>query len=123
GSLSANLNPSLTNSYSWNDVSPLSGTNYYRIKSVDRDGAFTYSKIVKATLTGMEASLRAYPVPAASEVQLTFPPSGSAQILTIFSNDGRIKEHIKVAKDAPSVTLIISSYPAGLYWVRGQNGL
>lgn len=123
GSVSATLNPSLTNSYSWNDVSPLHATNYYRIKSVDRDGAFTYSKIVKATFTGMEASLRAYPVPAASEVQFTFPPSGAAHILTVYSNDGRIIEHIKVAKNAPSATLTIGSYPAGVYWVRGQNGL
>jgi hypothetical protein len=34
------------NQYSFSDVQPLFGANYYRLKMVDRDGSFRYSNIV-----------------------------------------------------------------------------
>jgi hypothetical protein len=36
--------------YAYRDEEPLTGTNYYRLKQVDRDGSFTYSKIISAHL-------------------------------------------------------------------------
>jgi hypothetical protein len=35
--------------YRFTDTNPLSGINYYRLKQVDFDGKYTYSKIVSAT--------------------------------------------------------------------------
>lgn len=37
-------------SYHFTDKMPESGINYYRLKQIDRDGAFEFSKIVSATL-------------------------------------------------------------------------
>lgn len=38
----------MTASYSFLDISPNSGKNYYRLKSVDLDGTFTYSDVILA---------------------------------------------------------------------------
>ena len=39
------------NSYSFTDKTPTNGINYYRLKSVDKDGSLSFSKIVSASLT------------------------------------------------------------------------
>ena len=39
------------NGYEANDVQPLTGINYYRLKMVDKDGKFNYSIIIKVDLT------------------------------------------------------------------------
>lgn len=38
------------NNYSSEDESPVNGNNFYRIKSVDKDGSFKYSRVVKVTI-------------------------------------------------------------------------
>lgn len=38
--------------YSWTDPSPMKGNNFYRLKSIDTDGSFEYSKILKVSLDG-----------------------------------------------------------------------
>ncbi len=41
------LNTAGRNSYIFTDVNPLSTDNYYRLKMVDLDGTFTYSKVIR----------------------------------------------------------------------------
>lgn len=36
--------------YRFNDLSPINGMNYYRLKMVDKDGHFTFSKVVSVNL-------------------------------------------------------------------------
>ncbi len=50
--------------YNFVDANPLSGNNYYRLKMVDNDGAFTYSNIVFIKLNQTSLKLYAYPNPA-----------------------------------------------------------
>ena len=38
--------------YSYTDIKPLQGANYYRLKQVDKDGKFTYSQIVSVVFNG-----------------------------------------------------------------------
>lgn len=41
-----NGNSNLIVNYSFNDVKPLIGTNYYRLKQLDKDGKYIYSEVV-----------------------------------------------------------------------------
>lgn len=41
--------------YSFVDQSPVNGTNYYRIKGVDKDGAFMYSSILRVNVGNSKA--------------------------------------------------------------------
>lgn len=49
-------NTSGTQYYSFNDNSPLQGIAYYRIRSVDRDGKFSYSKIAVVSEYDLQSS-------------------------------------------------------------------
>ena len=48
-------------SYIHTDETPLRGRSYYRLRQVDRDGSYTYSKVVSVRTTGTDAP---YPNPA-----------------------------------------------------------
>ncbi|HEX4852011.1 MAG TPA: T9SS type A sorting domain-containing protein [Puia sp.] len=49
GTVKAKGFSSTTSDYSYKDALPLNGTNYYRLKMVDLDGKFKYSKVVYVT--------------------------------------------------------------------------
>ena len=46
----ASLTASQASTYNWIDNAPLSGTNYYRIKAIGKDGTVEYTGIVKVTI-------------------------------------------------------------------------
>lgn len=52
----------MTTSYSFLDISPNSGKNYYRLKSVDLDGTFTYSNVILAEWSS-NSNVNIYPNP------------------------------------------------------------
>jgi hypothetical protein len=82
-----NGNSTSTLNYNYNDARPLSGTNYYRLKQIDRDGRFTYSNIVvlKSKITDITLS-SVYPNPATRELNLVIT-SPSAEKVTIIVTD------------------------------------
>ena len=56
-------NNNSTGNYNWLDKQPATGDNYYRIKNVDRDGSFAYSKIVKVNRVVAAGEISVYPNP------------------------------------------------------------
>src|SRR5690606_35391380 len=49
--------------YHFNDSSPLSGKNYYRLKMIDKDATFTYSRIESVVMEITGIALKLYPNP------------------------------------------------------------
>jgi hypothetical protein len=57
--------------YQYNDKQPLQGNNYYRVKSVDVDGAWSYSAIATVNIKeGMNIISSLYPNPANENITL-----------------------------------------------------
>ena len=56
-------NLSADTKYNWYDATPLRGTNFYRIKSVDADGQLTYSPVMKVNLDKSIKGFTVYPNP------------------------------------------------------------
>jgi fibronectin-binding autotransporter adhesin len=52
-----------TNSYGWFDASPVNGSNWYRIKSMEKSGKQSYSQVVKVNLGKTAITINAYPNP------------------------------------------------------------
>ncbi len=50
-------------SYSWTDSKPFDGNNFYRVKSVSKDGKINYTKVVKVVIEKMAATISIYPNP------------------------------------------------------------
>jgi hypothetical protein len=49
--------------YSWSDLQPIVGVNYYRIKAIDRDGKRAYSQFLRVYYGRVDNSLAIYPNP------------------------------------------------------------
>jgi hypothetical protein len=56
------------NQYSFVDESPLTGVNYYRLRQVDNDGTFEYSKVVDALVRPDTPMVLVSPNPASSQL-------------------------------------------------------
>jgi hypothetical protein len=68
-----------TQNYQWLDEHPVTGTNYYRIRSVGRDGKVTYSTIVNVAMVLASPSIGIYPNPITDGIihlQLINQPEG-----------------------------------------------
>ena len=70
-------NSSVTNNYSFTDMNPLQGDNYYRLKQTDYDGKFTYSNIEFINMKTRDETITMYPNPLNSGQRLTFRLSNS----------------------------------------------
>lgn len=71
--------------YAFNDENPLIGKCYYRLKSVDFDRSFEYSKVVFVEFTGSK-SLTVYPSPGNGEsitLSTNFDPQANTNIMVM----------------------------------------
>ncbi|HEY4060882.1 MAG TPA: T9SS type A sorting domain-containing protein [Puia sp.] len=73
GKVTAAHNSAQTTNYSYTDLSPAAGNNYYRLKMVDLDGSSVYSKIVVVNFSTAAGSVIAtYPNPAHGSFRILF---------------------------------------------------
>jgi hypothetical protein len=106
--------------YTYLDAAYLTGSNYYRLKSVDNDGQYKYSTIVlfkvgKNTLT---SALKVYPVPATSQLTVFHDPATPSSTISIVSTDGRVLKTLIPVQGATETQVNISSLKSGLYMIR-----
>ncbi|MBA2563027.1 MAG: T9SS type A sorting domain-containing protein, partial [Chitinophagaceae bacterium] len=64
----AKHNNSDTINYQWTDITPVSGVNYYRIKTVSLNGGIQYSNTVKVTMPYDKAGITIFPNPVVNGV-------------------------------------------------------
>lgn len=64
GRINAGNNSDSLQQYVYNDNKPFQGINYYRLKQVDKEGRFTYFKIVSVSLEKTGVQYVIYPNPA-----------------------------------------------------------
>jgi hypothetical protein len=89
GTVEGSGTTTLLHNYSFNDpLANLSGIIYYRLKDVDVDGKFGYSKIVALRLDGssMSASFSAYPNPFVSNIKLSVTSERTTNALVSLTN-------------------------------------
>lgn len=102
--------------YSYTDRQPLSGMNYYRLKQVDFDGNFEYSKVVSVDFRhgGRPATLS--PNPVGSELFLTLPAEATNGPLsaTIYDLNGKVWQQATLT----GTSIPVSGLPSGLYFIK-----
>lgn len=108
--------------YRFSDETPLPGANFYRLRQVDFDGAFSYSPVVSAVF-GKHSAMLLYPSPATGELNLELEnPSEEASVWQIFDQTGRMVQ----SGELPGQTLVrttdVSNLPPGIYTIRVNSG-
>ena len=105
------------NSYGFIDINPIMGINYYRLKMKDKDGSFTYSKVVLVQLNVNQLPFTVVPNPAQDIVTIKGDNIATIQLI---DNIGRVVKVVSF-KDATNPTLSVSKLPVGFYHIRVQS--
>jgi len=91
GEVSANGNSTQKQSYSYTDPAPSVLTSFYRLKMADKDGIYTYSRVITVTTATEFTGIRLFPNPARETLQVQYEAarSGSLQLM-VTDAGGRI---------------------------------
>jgi len=115
----------LAASYKFEDTNPLA-LSYYRLKMMDLDGSYEYSKIIVLENTSAATgNVLVYPNPTQHAINLAFDSENSTDyLITITDLTGKIMSRITYeAYSGKNVKEInIANYPAGFYQVNVSGG-
>lgn len=102
----------------WHENAP-KGINYYRLKMIDADGKYNYSKVVSATVKGADNfNIEAFPNPVKNivSVQLNGAIKGKGSV-TITDVTGRVvKSAIQVTSNKTDIN--VSELSSGVYLIN-----
>jgi subtilisin-like proprotein convertase family protein len=76
--------------YLLNDLKPYPGGNYYRLKQVDKDGKYSYSKIVKIDFQVPGSDFIIYPNPAISKSTVRVSNEAKQLIIALSDASGKL---------------------------------
>jgi len=122
GNVSANgSNASAKYSYTDKDADKQSSsTLYYRLKIVDKDGAFTYSNIISLTINEMNSPVIVYPNPVSDVLNLRISLATREHIhIRVIDMQGKVmyKETKLVRNGRDEININTKSWPAQSYSV------
>jgi Secretion system C-terminal sorting domain len=124
GTVKAKGFSSTTSNYFLTDKSPLSGTGYYRLKMVDLDGKFVYSKTVTVTTENSSVPLVVYSNPFSDQIRLKINLSRPQNLMMTVS-DMQGKTYITQSYQAQSGDNFVNIQPSltssGMYILKIQG--
>jgi hypothetical protein len=123
GSTNAIGNSGATIDYRFFDALPLNGNNYYRIKSIDKSGAFRYTNIVVLNLNTLITGIKVYPNPITTgSFMLMLQGMAAGQYgIQLFTNQGQqiLFKEIKHLGGSTTIKLNLpAGLSAGMYFIR-----
>ncbi len=103
--------------YTFTDVKPLEGINYYRLRMIDQNNQSSTS-VVKRVDFSTSPSITIYPNPAKDFINIKIPfETGSSFIGCIRNSKGQIvMDKIQFSKENNSI--LINEWPAGVYFLK-----
>jgi len=113
------VNPAISG-YSYLQVSPAPGANYYRLRLIAPDGSFTYSQIVTINVGAVSTGLSIYPNPAHSSIAVSLPQMSGTAVIGIYNSTGILMQWL--VSGAAINTIDISRWAAGMYTVKVMEG-
>jgi hypothetical protein len=104
------------NTYEWFDHSPIPGENFYRLKMLDHDESYSFSRMIMIRAGSVSPeSLFVFPNPATNSISLgSTGISGTAEIDIHNSLGIKVK---RVLGYKPDTKLDVHSLPAGVYTI------
>ena len=113
----ASSNSSGTNDYAYTDNFLSLSLYFYRLKMIDQDGSFSYSKIIR-TASGSTVTPNVFPNPVTKNVSISgLDVTGHVEITTLLGVPLK-----RLAVTASTQTINLSPYPAGIYVLKYVTG-
>ncbi len=98
------------------------GTNYYRLKQLDVDGAFEYSKIESIKIEGKVAQFEIYPNPTTDLVNIYVKKEEVPGTLLLMDQVGRTVASYAMDQFTNRQTLHLGNLPRGVYYLSLSLG-
>lgn len=113
-------NSSTLKNYQYNDITGFAPVYYYRLKQVDADGKWVYSSTVLIK-NASDGAVTVYPNPVRDRFVINITDRSLLNTSAVLTDiNGRFLQRIPVIQTATTVDA--SSYPAGVYLLRLNNG-
>ncbi|NIJ52889.1 T9SS type A sorting domain-containing protein [Dyadobacter arcticus] len=107
--------------YSWTDLKPYPGINYYRLKQTDFDQTFTYSRILAVKINQSLTSIQIYPNPVSDNLNIKGgPDDGQVIFYSIFDLNGRVIEEKQLPRGHNQIDF--SGFGPAVYLLQIING-
>lgn len=119
GVVEGNGTTNTVNYYSFEDLDPFYGNNYYRLKQVDFDGKYEYSEVKSVTVHGQDLpDMIVYPNPVqrSTTLRIINPLTNDATI-EVLSNTGQTLQVLQLEKGEDRKQIDMSNYPEGMYYL------
>ena len=121
GRVNAAGNTSSTSSYSFTDMLPANGINYYRLKQVDTDGRFVYTP-VRTLHFGQPAAgaVKYFPNPTNGLLNIEIPAElvPANKLINIINSNGVMVQQLKLSATGSIIPVNFNRYPKGVYFVQ-----
>lgn len=106
--------------YSFTDNLPLNGTNYYRIKQVDKDGSYQYSQTKKVSMSDVIRHWNIYPNPAKDKATLYSLNNYNKTDISVCNLNGKIVYHTTVSNVMAnqSINIPVNNLSKGVYVIK-----
>ena len=103
--------------YQFTHQTPSAGVNYYRLKQVDFDGSFAYSKVIAVNAAGNN-KIFAFPNPVKDQLNIQYDHSKGSAALFLFDAMGRKINTTIGGYPGYYEAKLPTELPAGTYWLR-----
>lgn len=122
GQVQASTSAALTLQYSFTDIAPAGGINYYRLKMVDTDGRYQYSGIITIRTNVQGFNVAVSPNPFTDNVVVTIESTTDETVqLRVFNNDGKLVWRKSTSVSAGTNVQYfneLQSLPRGIYFIK-----
>jgi len=101
------------------------GNAYYRLKQVDKDGTFTYSKTLRSSCAIASITLLIYPNPVTDHTDLVFQSDKNfSAMVQVYSTTGQLVKNIAVQaqRGQNKIRINLPGLMKGTYVLRLNNG-
>jgi hypothetical protein len=101
---------------------PDAATNYYRLKMVDVDGSFVYSKIISENYDATDAPFLVFPsITSDSKIETTFKKVSEAAQIKVYNIMGQLMNSYDLEVGTSAKTIEIANYTEGSYFLILQD--
>ncbi|MFN8267542.1 MAG: T9SS type A sorting domain-containing protein [Chitinophagales bacterium] len=114
--------------YTLDDLNPMQGDNYYRLKMIDKDGTFKYSHVILININQPikyeDAINSVYPNPTSNSINVNYQSFAKSDIdLKIFDALGQemFNSKFEVQRGNQIIKLDVANYANGVYIIHIQD--
>lgn len=124
GRVNAKGNSTIKQFYSYTDDQPSAGTNYYRLKMVDIDNSFTYSRVIAIKNSSQLVSLELFPNPASDLLQVQVPSTQRGEANIRITDAAGKQVYVKsflLYEGVNALSIPVAGLHGGIYYLSKES--